>query len=36
MFRNPYWAFEAAMKLNEKTQVPKQYMRGFPKNIQEE
>lgn len=36
MFRNPYWAFEAAMKLNKKTQVPKQYMRGFPKNIQEE
>lgn len=36
MFRNPYWTFEAAMKLNKKTQVPKQYMRGFPKNIQEE
>lgn len=36
MFRNPYWAFEAAMKLNLKIQVPKQYMRGFPRNIQEE
>jgi len=36
LFRNPYWAFEAAIKLNKKTQVPKQYMRGFPKNIKEE
>lgn len=36
MFRNPYWAFDAAIKLNQKTQVPKQYMRGFPRNIQEE
>lgn len=36
MFRNPYWTFDAAIKLNKKTQVPKQYMRGFPRNIQEE
>ena len=36
MFRNPYWPLEAAMTLNMKTQVPKQYMRGFPKNIIEE
>ncbi|MBE6054631.1 MAG: NADH:flavin oxidoreductase/NADH oxidase [Clostridium sartagoforme] len=36
MFRNPYWAFDAAIKLNKKIQIPKQYMRGFPKNIQEE
>lgn len=36
MFRNPYWAFEAARKLNIKTQVPKQYGRGFSRNIQAE
>ena len=36
MFRNPYWAFEAASKLNKKTQVPKQYGRGFSRSIQEE
>ncbi|MDU5108496.1 NADH:flavin oxidoreductase/NADH oxidase [Clostridium sp.] len=36
MFRNPYWALDAAIKLNKKIQVPKQYLRGFPKNILEE
>ncbi|MDY4253863.1 MAG: NADH:flavin oxidoreductase/NADH oxidase [Clostridium sp.] len=36
MLRNPYWTFEAAIKLNMKTQVPKQYGRGFTRNIQEE
>ena len=36
MLRNPYWAFEAANKLNFKTQVPKQYSRGFSRSIQEE
>ncbi|MBD7914025.1 NADH:flavin oxidoreductase/NADH oxidase [Clostridium sp. Sa3CUN1] len=36
MFRNPYWPFEAATKLNKKTHVPKQYGRGFTRSIQEE
>ena len=36
MFRNPYWAFEAAIKLNRKTQIPNQYGRGFTRSIQEE
>ena len=36
MLRSPYWPLEAAIKLNMKTQVPKQYMRGIPKNIIEE
>ncbi|MDV4150133.1 NADH:flavin oxidoreductase/NADH oxidase [Clostridium sp. AL.422] len=36
MFRNPYWTLDAAIKLDKKTQVPNQYMRGFPKNIKEE
>lgn len=34
MFRNPYWALNAASKLNEKVQVTKQYKLGFPRNIQ--
>lgn len=36
MLRNPYWTFDAAIKLNMKMQVPKQYGRGFTRNIQEE
>ncbi len=36
MLRNPYWTFEAAIKLKKKTQIPKQYTRGFTRNIQEE
>ena len=36
MFINPYWTFDAANKLNQKIQVPKQYIRGLPRNIQEE
>lgn len=35
MFRNPYWAFDAATKLNKKTQVPNQYKLGLSRNIQE-
>ncbi|VYU52880.1 NADPH dehydrogenase [Clostridium tertium] len=35
MFRNPYWALNAASKLNEKVQIPKQYRLGLPRNIQE-
>ncbi|GAA0108313.1 NADH:flavin oxidoreductase/NADH oxidase [Clostridium tertium] len=34
MFRNPYWALQAAVKLNKKTDLPKQYKLGFPRNIQ--
>lgn len=33
MFRNPYWAFDAATKLSKKIKVPKQYINGFPRNI---
>lgn len=36
MLRNPYWTFEAAIKLKKKTQIPKQYTRAFTRNIQEE
>lgn len=35
MFKNPYWALEAASKLNKKIEVPRQYKKGLPKNIQE-
>ena len=31
ILRNPYWALEAAVKLNKPTVLPKQYERGFPK-----
>ncbi|MDU5111837.1 MAG: NADH:flavin oxidoreductase/NADH oxidase, partial [Clostridium sp.] len=35
MFKNPYWALDAASKLNIKIEVPRQYKKGLPKNIQE-
>lgn len=35
MFKNPYWALDAASKLNKKIEVPRQYKKGLPKNIQE-
>lgn len=35
MFKNPYWTLEAASKLNKKIEVPRQYKKGLPKNIQE-
>lgn len=31
MLRNPYWTLEAAVRLGKETQVPKQYLSGFPK-----
>jgi NADH:flavin oxidoreductases, Old Yellow Enzyme family len=31
MLRNPYWALEAAVKLNKPAGIPKQYDRGFPR-----
>ncbi|WP_334076874.1 NADH:flavin oxidoreductase/NADH oxidase [Paenibacillus sanfengchensis] len=31
MLRNPYWTLEAAVKLGKETQVPKQYLSGFPR-----
>jgi NADPH2 dehydrogenase len=31
MLRNPYWTLEASVKLNKETQVPKQYILGFPR-----
>jgi NADPH2 dehydrogenase len=34
MFRNPYWALEAARILNKKTGVPIQYKYAFPEDIQ--
>jgi NADPH2 dehydrogenase len=34
MFRNPYWALEAARTLNKKIEVPIQYKYGFPEDIQ--
>lgn len=34
MFRNPYWALEAARILNKKTEVPIQYKYAFPEDIQ--
>lgn len=30
MLRNPYWALEAAIRLNKKYPIPMQYERGFP------
>lgn len=33
MFRNPYWPLEAAIKLNKKVDLPRQYELGFPRNI---
>lgn len=35
MFRNPYWALNAASKLNEKVKITRQYKLGFPREIQE-
>lgn len=35
MFRNPYWALNAASKLNEKVKITRQYKLGFPRDIQE-
>lgn len=35
MVKNPYWALDAASKLNKKIEVPRQYKKGLPKNIQE-
>ena len=32
MFRNPYWPFEAASKLNIKTQIPKKEKKECRKN----
>lgn len=34
MLRNPHWALEAAVQLGLKTEVPVQYERGFPRDIQ--
>lgn len=31
MLRNPYWTLEAAVRLGKETQVPKQYLSGFPR-----
>jgi NADPH2 dehydrogenase len=31
MLRNPYWALEAAVQLNKETDIPKQYVLGFPR-----
>lgn len=30
MLENPYWALQAAVKLNKETILPKQYEKGFP------
>jgi 2,4-dienoyl-CoA reductase-like NADH-dependent reductase (Old Yellow Enzyme family) len=32
MLRNPYWALEAAALLRKETDLPKQYVPGFPRN----
>ncbi|WP_338786386.1 NADH:flavin oxidoreductase/NADH oxidase [Metabacillus sp. FJAT-53654] len=32
MLRNPYWALEAAALLHKETDLPKQYVPGFPRN----
>ncbi|WP_411168608.1 NADH:flavin oxidoreductase/NADH oxidase [Clostridium sp. MB05] len=34
MFRNPYWSLQAAVKLNKETEIPKQYLLGFPRIMQ--
>ncbi|GAA0084593.1 NADPH dehydrogenase NamA [Clostridium sp. CTA-7] len=34
MFRNPYWTLQAAVKLNKESNIPKQYLLGFPRSIQ--
>ncbi|HZG73681.1 MAG TPA: NADH:flavin oxidoreductase/NADH oxidase [Chondromyces sp.] len=31
MLRNPYWTLEAATVLNKETDIPKQYVPGFPR-----
>lgn len=31
MLRNPYWALEAATQLKKETNIPKQYVNGFPR-----
>jgi 2,4-dienoyl-CoA reductase-like NADH-dependent reductase (Old Yellow Enzyme family) len=31
MLRNPYWTLEAAVELNQETDIPKQYGLGFPR-----
>lgn len=31
MLRNPYWTLEAALQLQKETDVPKQYLAGFPR-----
>ncbi|KKI90847.1 NADPH dehydrogenase [Bacillus sp. SA1-12] len=32
MLRNPYWTLEAATVLRKETELPKQYITGFPRN----
>jgi 2,4-dienoyl-CoA reductase-like NADH-dependent reductase (Old Yellow Enzyme family) len=32
MLRNPYWTLEAATELRKETDLPKQYVYGFPRN----
>lgn len=31
MLRNPYWTLEAAAQLQKETELPKQYVQGFPR-----